>query len=237
MHNVQNQHGVTMIEAIISILLFAVGALGLVALQYSSMVGTGDNQQRTIAIWKAQELANRIKSNPGQIANYIARVNNSTLDTIGVDGVDNVITCGEGNYTVPVPRCSDYIPAGGAVIQDGGICTDTQKVAFDLWEVFCEPSTGAAVTATEAAATADGSAAATDVELVLRQNTQAEDGNTDFAIYMAWLSREGENVNGADGVINIPTGLCGRTNADGGEIETNIDSRLDVYCLRFRPEF
>jgi len=53
------------------------------------------------------------------------------------------------------------------------------------------------------------------------------DASGDFVVYMEWLSREGENTKGADAVKNISTQLCGSTE--------NIDSRLDVYCLRFRP--
>jgi len=235
----KSQRGVSMIEAMISILLFAVGALGLVALQYSSVAGAGDNQQRTIAIWKAQELANRIRSNRTQINAYIAQVNNNTLDTIGVDSADNVIQCGVGNFVAPPTFCSDFIPLGGDAIQDGAVCTDNEKVGFDLWEVFCEPITGAAVTATFQGGVLneaeDGSSGLTDVELVLRQNTVAQDGNDDFAIYMAWLSREGESQKGADAVENIATDFCGRADAAGNVVMTDVDSRLDVYCLRFRP--
>jgi len=246
LNQLHHQHGVTMIEAMISILLFAVGALGLVALQYSSMVGAGDNQQRTVAIWKAQEFANRIRSNPTQTATYITQVGNATLATIGDgDAADRtIITCGNGVYGTPVKICSDYIQTSAITVTNGVECTDAEKVDFDIWEVFCEPSTGAAITATTTGGVttdaADGSAALTELELVLRQNTMAEDGNDDVAIYMSWLSREGEKVDGADTTAtNISSNLCGRVTATGSPLAptttprmTDIDSRLDVYCLR-----
>jgi len=121
------QHGVTMIEAMISILLFAVGALGLVALQYSSMAGAADNQQRTVAIWKAEELVNRINANSGQIQTYINQVGNNSLDTIGVDSTTNVITCGNA----PSTRCADFIANGSTSVTAGATCNDANKVTFD----------------------------------------------------------------------------------------------------------
>jgi len=217
----QNQQGVTMIEAMVSILLFAIGALGLVALQYSSIVGSGDNQQRTIAIWKAQELANRIKSNPSEIDTYKSKINNSTLDSIGVDSDTKVFKCSDYSTT---DRCSDYISTTGTSVTNGAECSDTKKVDFDIWDVFCEQNTGGAVVGSSGSPAADGSAAITRLELALMDHS---DGSGDSVIYMEWLSREGENTKGEDAVKNISTELCGSTK--------NIDSRLDVYCLRFRP--
>lgn len=214
-----SQQGVTMIEAMISILLFAIGALGLVALQYSSIVGTGDNQQRTVAIWKAQELANRIKSNPSEILTYESTINNTTLDSIGKDrshaddGGSKIIACGTGSYVTPSKKCLAGVE-----------CSDIEKVAFDVWDVFCEPTTGVAVTGSTGNNAAAGSAALTELELGLMEHA---DGSGDYAIYMEWLSREGEQVKGEDSAEMVPAELCGSTE--------QIDSRLDVYCLRFRP--
>jgi len=215
------QHGVTMIEAMISILLFAVGALGLVALQYSSIVGTGDNQQRTVAIWKAQELANRIKSNPSQIATYQSKIDNATLTSIGIDSDTKLFNCSDYSTT---SRCADYVSTTGTSATNAVECSDADKVDFDIWDVFCEPNTGGAITGSSGSAVADGSAAITRLELALMPHS---DGSGDSVIYMEWLSREGENTKGTDAINNIPTQLCGSTE--------DIDSRLDVYCLRFRP--
>lgn len=237
-NNIFYQTGVTMIEAMVALLLFSVGALGLVAMQYAAATGSGDNQQRTVAIWKAQELVNRIKANPSQITAYINRINNDTLDTFGDDTAAGVITCEAGNYTTPATRCADFVASNSTddTVTNGDTCTDAEKVAFDVWEVFCEPSSGAAVTGTTAVSAADGSAALTNLEVVLRLNTAATDGNDDYAIYMEWLSREGESVDGADAAVtNILAPICGRdTDADGTADPIEIDSRLDVYCLRFR---
>lgn len=219
---ISKQAGVTLIEALISILVFSVGALGLAALQLTAISASGDSQQRSVAIWKAQELADRMRSNPNLIANYIARINSEDIAIIGVDTPSTTITCDSGIYATPGAFCADN--------KDGPAdnCTDQEKVNFDVWDVFCEPNTGAAVAG---AGSVDGSAALTNLDIVLRQNDLVVDGNDDIELYLEWFSRESdsdERIANTGSVTNIQTDLCGRANI-------NVDSRLDVYCLRFRP--
>ncbi|MFT5571901.1 MAG: type IV pilus assembly protein PilV [Cryomorphaceae bacterium] len=222
------QSGVTLIEAMISILVFSVGALGLAAMQLTAITVSGDSQQRSLAIWKAQELADRIKSNPALVADYVTKISNSTLSTLGSDTAGGRVICEvTTGFVEPETRCADYVDGSGNV-QAGAACNNTDdRVSYDVWEVFCDPNSGAA---TSGDASADGSIGLTDLEVVLRQNDLLADGNDDVELYLEWLSRDAdanENITGT-GVRNIKTDLCGRTDVD-------IDSRLDVYCLRFRP--
>jgi len=78
----ESQRGVTLIEAMISLLIFSVGALGLAAMQLTAITASGDSQQRTMAIWKAQELADRIRSNPNLRQLYVAAIGNQTPDGV-----------------------------------------------------------------------------------------------------------------------------------------------------------
>jgi len=71
------QRGSSLVEAMVALVVFAVGALGIAAMQTVSMVRGDDTRQRSIAIWKAQELVDRIKATKttddpdGLVAEYI----------------------------------------------------------------------------------------------------------------------------------------------------------------------
>jgi len=226
------QSGVTMVEALVAMLLFSVGALGLAAMQLSSFVNSGDSQQRSVAVFKAQELASRIKSNPEELSTYIARVGSSNVSIIGKDTPDtsSYVVCGSSSYTKPAKLCSDSSATQATA------CTNAQQVNFDLWEIFCDPNTGAAIFTDADNTSLEGSSGLVNLELVLRQNNDTDDGNSDVAIYMEWLSRQGEQETGADTTdVFYGSELCG-LDEDGDDIAdvVNIDSDLDVYCMRFR---
>lgn len=215
------QRGVTLIEALISILVFTVGALGLAALQLTALSASGDSQQRSVAIWKAQELADRIRSNPNLLPDYITQIGRTNRAFIGVDNPATAIDC---------ETTTGFIEPTGAFCSDNADnvaadCTDEEKVDYDVWEIFCDPNSGAAITGADSV---DGSIGLTGLDVVLTRNTILTDGNTDIEIYFEWLSRESDANEGITGaaVKNVSTDLCGRTNV-------NVDSRLDVYCLRF----
>lgn len=221
------QRGVTLIEALISILVFSVGALGLAALQLTALSASGDSQQRSVAIWKAQELADRIRSNPALLDEYIDQIGSEDASVIGVDNpaAATVIQCETTTGFVS--------PGAGAFCADNkdgnaSACNNEQQVDFDVWEVFCEPNSGAAIAGD---ASADWSVGLTGLEIVLKQNDLIADGNDDVELYMEWLSRESfanENISDDVVVTTVLTDLCGR-------VDVPIDSTLDVYCLRFRP--
>lgn len=114
------QRGVSLIEVLIALVVFAIGIGGLAGLQLRSLSMSIDSTQRTVVLAKSQDLADRIRSNQGAIATYL-----------GV--YDNV-----GGYcaTEPAINCADS-NAGAAVA-----CTAQQMAAFDLWDVFCRNRSG-----------------------------------------------------------------------------------------------
>lgn len=218
-----HQQGVTLIEALISIVVFSVGALGLAALQLTALSASGDSQQRSVAIWKAQELVDRIRGNPLLLSDYIDQIGSDDPAVIGVDDPTTAINC---------ETTAGFVsPGTGAFCADSSYgaaseCTDEEQVDYDVWEVFCEPNSGAAISG---AASADWSVGLTGLEVVLKQNDLAVDGNDDVELYMEWLSREADATENITGNVarNVSTDLCGR-------FDVAIDSKLDVYCLRFR---
>ncbi len=217
------QKGATLIEAMTALFVFAVGALGIAAMQTTSMVRGDDTRQRSIAIWKAQELVDRIKAtktidNPnGLIATYITQINNANDDN-GIGVLDST-----SEYQCPVAaptRCDD---TNGTNV---GTCTAAQVVQADLWSVFCEPTTGLVPNGNAVT----GSVGLRNLEVALEQN------GSEYRLYFEWLNRTSNNSvdselaasgqQNTDGSArNVVTNLCGE--------DENVDTRLDAYCLRF----
>ncbi len=217
------QHGSSLVEAMVALVVFSVGALGIAAMQTVSMVRGDDTRQRSIAIWKAQELVDRMKAtkttnNPdGLVAQYIAAIDNDNDD----EGIGKLLAGDEYSCPVaPPPRCDD---------QDGdnaAACTAGQMVDADIWTVLCEPNTGVVPLGNAVA----GSVGLRNLEVAL------VDTGTEYRLYFEWLNRTTNSNLDTEGVDsgqqnndgsarNITTSLCGD--------DEDIDSRLDAYCLRF----
>ncbi len=62
--NYCNQRGFSLIEVLISLLVLAVGLLGLGGLQVASLKGASNAHSRNVATMAAMELADRMRANP-----------------------------------------------------------------------------------------------------------------------------------------------------------------------------
>ena len=214
-HNRFFQSGITMVEALVSLFVFSVGALGLAAMQTAALVQGDDSRQRSLVIWKAQEFADRIRStrssnNPaGLSAEFITNINNSSVDTIGTDVVTDAFDC--SGRSKPEAFCSDQNDSS-----KGAVCTTDQLVEFDVWDVFCNPQTGLATSGIDAA----GSTGIQQMEVVLRTV------GDDFELYIEWVARTVDNDENLNSDRTVTTSLCGN--------DFEIQSTLDAYCLRFQ---
>lgn len=222
MKKIKNQLGATLLESLIALVVFSVGALGIAALQTTTLVRSDDVKQRSIAIWKAQELADRIKSTnsidvpTGLSADYVTEIGNTTIASIGVLDNTNLFTC----PTAAPTRCDDT--AGGAA----AVCDAGELVEFDVWSVFCDPATGLSSTS---GGDVDGANKLKnlDVALVVDDNgTPLDVTDDEFRLYLEWLSRSTDQEDDFQGGVDVTTNLCGD--------DVDVDSRLGVYCLRFR---
>ncbi len=223
MHKTNKQSGVSLLEGVVALFIFSLGALGLAAMQITSLLSSGESQQRSIVLWKAQEFVDRIRANESALATYITTVNNNTLDTIGVDSADNIIQCGvTAGYTQPATMCADTASAAG------GSCTATADiVAYDVWDVFCNPNGGLGTVAANNGSVQDGSAGVSNLEVMLRQNSVAAgDPNDDVMLILEWLSRESEANTDIASTTTIAADVCDIP-------DFTIASSLNVYCLRF----
>jgi|SaaInl5LU_22_DNA_1037371.scaffolds.fasta_scaffold04192_8 type IV pilus modification protein PilV len=113
---IKKQYGVSMIELMVSLFIFSVGLLGFATLQTRSLQEGFDSGQRSVVLWRTQELSDRIRANDGELTTYVAAVNNGAV-------CDATPT-----------RCADYWD-GGAV--NATVCTATQMATFDVWDVLC----------------------------------------------------------------------------------------------------
>lgn len=118
--NHYKQKGSTLIEVLITLLVFAVGMLGMAALQLNALQGSADSAQRSQSTWLLQDIAERIRANPaGTAANYAAAPNCAAL---------------------PAQRCADYYNPGNSTKVNASNCSAAQMAAFDRWEAQCSYS-------------------------------------------------------------------------------------------------
>ena len=211
------QNGTTLIESIIALLVFSVGVLGIAALQATTLVRSDDNKQRSIAVWKAQELADRIRatksfSSPaGQARNYVGAIGNDVSVIGSFDGA-SAFRCA----AAPAAQCEDT---------NGGLaetCSVGQMVNFDVWSVLCDPING--VSDTQINPDFDGTTKLKNFDVAL---TRSDDTGEMF-LYFEWLARandENRDVQPGAAPVTIATDLCGTS--------FQVDERLETYCLRF----
>lgn len=211
------QRGVTLIESVIALLVFSLGALGLTAMQLTSLGASGSSQQRSVVLWKAQEFIDRIKSNDSIVDQYVAAIGNQTLVNLGVDGNAGLLNCDD--FPQPANFCADSAAANA-----GSCNAAADKVNYDVWDVFCNPQSGLASSGAASANTIG----VIGLEVAFRQNTVAANGNDDHLLAFEWVSRETENNANIANADSFAASLC-------GEPQQNIASNLDVYCIRFRP--
>lgn len=110
--------GFSMIEVLITILVFAVGLLGVAAMQVQALKGTSDGGQRGKAVWLAQEITERMRANP-----------------TGVENGDYILASISCPASPPAKACSDYYD--GSSLVSSVSCTSSELAEFDLWELTC----------------------------------------------------------------------------------------------------
>lgn len=100
MSNMNTQKGVGLMEVLVALLLLAIGILGFVALQLRAMDAANEATDRTIAINIARDLAERMRVNKSELAEYKTAINAKTKK----DGCVG----SSANY---LPNCSSQVMA------------------------------------------------------------------------------------------------------------------------------
>ena len=114
------QRGVTLVELLVSVFVFAIGVLGFSALQTRSLQATADNAQREAVAWMADSLVGRIRANRAGLQDY-------------VNAIDAFNTAGNSCAAVAQPtNCGQN--QGAATV---AACTAQELAVYDLWDLYC----------------------------------------------------------------------------------------------------
>ncbi len=121
----QLQHGVTLVEAMIALLVISIGLLGIASLQLTAMSQNTSALNHSQAVWIAYNMSDRIRANITEFANY------DGIDTdngYAQDCVNNpcqpqdMVTADAADWTTMVQG----LPGGRGMINDNnGVLTVT----------------------------------------------------------------------------------------------------------------
>ena len=122
MRTIKQQRGVSLIEVLVSMVIFSVGILGMSTLQTRVLQENIDQRQRDVAIWKVQAIIDRISINksPAALTQYETSITSSTI-------------CN----AAPAKICAETNSAAAAV------CSATEIASYDSWDVLCTNDQGA----------------------------------------------------------------------------------------------
>jgi type IV pilus assembly protein PilV len=123
MRTINQQQGVSLIEVLVSMVIFSVGILGMSTLQTRVLQENIDQQQRDVAIWKAQAIIDRINLNKTApaLAQYVT------------DVTDNSIC--------DAPPATFCAATNGTAADE---CDALEMATYDSWDVLCTNDQGAA---------------------------------------------------------------------------------------------
>ena len=103
--------GFTLVEVMVSIVIFSIGLIGIARLQVVAKQSNYDAVQRVAATSLAQDVLSRMRSNHSELGTYVSNAGTTTI--------------GGGTITTePSPSCAS----------SGSACTTTQLASHDLWE-------------------------------------------------------------------------------------------------------
>ena len=90
-HSRNKQQGFTLLEVLIALLVLSIGLLGLAALQTTGLRSNQMATMRTLATQIAYDMTDRMRANPGGVAQYVIATNETPADP-PVTRADNDLT-------------------------------------------------------------------------------------------------------------------------------------------------
>ncbi len=170
------QHGMTLIEALIALLVLSIGLLGTAHLMATGIKFTNSSFARTQATFIAENLAERMRANPDAIING---------DYAGFNSSNSIGSC--------TARPAQYCEVTGSSAATS--CTSAQLATFDLYQAVCGSGgseTGSA--ARDVLPNGQVSVACNDAPCV---------ATSTYTLTVSWDETNASNVNGAiDDVTN-----------------------------------
>jgi type IV pilus assembly protein PilV len=126
------QRGITLIEALIALLILALGVLGLAAVQARMLVETRTTNSRATAIRLIADLGDRIRLNTGAVLG-------SGGDALAIV---EPVSSSNSPYADPLGT-TGFLPAAASepTCTDTSFCTPAEQTSRDLWEWRTELAT------------------------------------------------------------------------------------------------
>lgn len=121
-----SQSGIAMIEVLVTVVVMAIGLLGMAALQVKSVQATNDASQHSQAIWVLEDLAGKIRANPegAKLKQY------EFSDSTALCANPPAVACGSD-------LISDRAQSSTTM---ASFCNATQLSAYDTWTTACSPT-------------------------------------------------------------------------------------------------
>lgn len=160
------QSGLTLIEVLVTMFIMTIGLLGLAGLQSTSVKEGLDTATRSQVMWLVTELVERMRANPGGLANGYTTA----------AGAANVCAA------APARRCSANT-AGPAE----ATCSPNEMAAFDVWEVFCGLETAGVM------ANSTDPLMLTDVTITCDAGAAICTPRSNFTVSISWTSQAVDN--------------------------------------------
>ncbi|MCI0507961.1 MAG: type IV pilus modification protein PilV [Gammaproteobacteria bacterium] len=108
----RTSRGFTIIEVLVSIVIFSIGLIGIARLQVVSKQSNYDAVQRVAATSIAEEIIAKMRANPTQLAAYSGNGGGTVLGRSSIS-------------SVPSPACDSSLTT----------CNNEQLFEYDLWEI------------------------------------------------------------------------------------------------------
>lgn len=121
----KSESGFGMLEVLISLLILAIGLLGLASLQTTTLAQTTEVRNRSQAILLADDLLERIRSNRGNLASYVVAAGNLPECDSGFSIANNGVAADDLNEWKNSLAC--LLPGG-----NGSVAVNDSEVTVEV---------------------------------------------------------------------------------------------------------
>lgn len=111
-HSVKQQQGVGLVEVLVALMLLGIAVIGFAALQVRAIGSTHDALYRTQGMAVAQEMVERIRANPRELATYAAGSAGSATTTTCISSACSTTTMAQFDIAAVRSLAASSLPNG-----------------------------------------------------------------------------------------------------------------------------